>query len=802
MRAIRLSLLCAVSFGAWAPAAHAQRQTAVGPGPIPLNAAGVTGGVDMSGSATTGTLTVGVVGGPAMDVYTLNNPAVAGRIAISTAASSQGNVMFNSGSTVYGAIGQTQPAGPFLLAITGGNTGTAVNFMGPVFATTTNVVGTGSLNFNSGSINISASNFAADGTIRLAPNTTLIGALTTTAGAQTGTLALGGGSTLDGAVGGATGLRSINVTGGSDLAGVKATITGATNAYAFSLGTNTLNIGGALTIANGGPSGVINTTLASPSVYGNIRPVGATNLGSTLAINVTVSPTAYIPVGSQFNIVQTQTGTVQSGTDGTVLGITVQNPTNPLYAFKAVPAAGTVAGLVTIETTRIPLQVAIITPPVVTPPVVTPPVVTPPVVTPPVVTPPVVTPPVVTPPVVTPPVVTPPVVTPPAVVMVPPTLPTLPVAAAVAPVLIAITPTPDIIAVLAPINAFSDPVAVVNAVAQLAPSPSDGAAPLVTFAAVRQLQSLWLSRFDSVGCDQVRPLEQAENADALCANRQPRGGFWMQGFGYFARQRDQQAVVGYDADIGGAMIAWDAPIGPDTSAGFGLGYANSSIHANNQRARTKIDSYQVTAYLNHEPGPWFFNGALSVAANDYSGKRQILFTGVDRKARASYNGDAFTAFATTGWHLQAGGLTITPLASLQYSRIRIDGYAETGAGDVDLRVRGRTYAFVESALGIKIARSFPVGGGTFVPDIHAKWIRELRNPRLSQSAAFAVSGSPSFDVPGLRTADDMWNAGAGFVLASGGAGRRLWSMQAGYDYYRTNERYSAHQGTVKLSARF
>ena len=155
----------------------------------------------------------------------------------------------------------------------------------------------------------------------------------------------------------AVGLKAINVVGGSNLAGASATITGAVDAFSFSLGTNTLNVGGALTIANGGTGGVVNTTLASPTVFGNIKVVGATNLGPTLGINVTVPSTAIIPVGTQFNIVQTQTGTLQSGTNGSVLNIAVQDPTNPLYTFSAVPPAGTVAGLVAIVTTGIPLTV-------------------------------------------------------------------------------------------------------------------------------------------------------------------------------------------------------------------------------------------------------------------------------------------------------------------------------------------------------------------------------------------------------------------------------------------------------------
>ncbi len=175
MKRILAILACVTATAARAPPAFPQQLSAVGPGFIPFIATGILGVVVMSSSGTTGSLTVGVPGGPETDIFTLNNPPVAGLVAVATGASSQGNIVFNSSSTVFGAIGVTQPGGPFLLAITGGNTGTAVNFLGPVFATTVNVTGTGSVNFNSGSTNITATNFAADGTISLAPNTTVIG---------------------------------------------------------------------------------------------------------------------------------------------------------------------------------------------------------------------------------------------------------------------------------------------------------------------------------------------------------------------------------------------------------------------------------------------------------------------------------------------------------------------------------------------------------------------------------------------------------------------------------------------------
>jgi outer membrane autotransporter protein len=747
----------------WSFASFAQRQQAVGPGIIPLNAAGSLSGVDLSVSATTGTLSVGVPGGPQADIFTLNNPPVAGFVAVSTAASSQGNIVFNSSSDVFGAIGATQPAGPFLLGISGGNAGTTVNFMGPVFATTLNVAGTGAMNFNSGSINITATNFGGDGTISLAPNTTLIGALTTTAGANTGTLSLGSASVLDGAVGGAVGLRAINVVGGNDTAGATATITGSANAFSFSLGTNTLNVDGALTVANGGPNGVVNTTLGSPTVYGNIRPVGATNLGPALLVNVTVPATAFIPVGTQFNIIQTQTGTVQSGTNGSVVSVSVKDPTNPLYTFSAVPPAGTVAGLVAIRTTSIPVLVPIAPPPgVVLPP--------------------------------TAPVAAP--IVPVVIALVPPAA--APVAATPA------TPTSDITNVLASIDAISDPTVVVNAVAQLAPSASDQAAPLVTFQGAQQFQSLWSSRMDDSLCSLVSQVDQVDQKPAICKKNNQTGGWWMKGFGYVGSQGAQDAFVGYNVGIVGAMIAYDVSVGSDTRVGVGVGYARSTIDAKTFDAHTNSDTYQALAYISHERGPWFVNGDVSFGWNQYSGERNIVFPGLSRTALANFSGQDYTAFGKTGFHVNAAGFTITPFASLQYTRVSLNDYTETGAGDINLKVRSRNDDFLESGLGMKVARAFRPQDSTvlYVPEVHATWLHELANPKMSQTATFTAAGSSSFSTPGFRASSDTLDVGAGITLLTCSCSKRTWSLGAVYDYYLGSNAYSAHQGMLKFTGKF
>ena len=737
-----LSILLATTILAYSSPSFAARQSAAGAGIIPIDANGILSGVDMSASGTTGTLTVGTVGGAQTNIFNANNPFVAGLLAVSTGASSQGNIVFNSSSNVYGNIGQTQPAGPFLLNITAGNNNTITNFQGSVFATTLDVLGTGTVNFNSGNTNITATNFAGDGTISLAPNTTLIGALTTTAGANTGTLSLGSNSVLDGAVGGAIGLKSINVVGGSNAAGVSANITGAAEAYSFNLGTNTLNVGGALKIDS--PTNSIYTTLASPTVYGHIIPTGAVTLPASLGINVLVPSTAYIPVGTLFNVVQ-----ATSGTNGSVVGITVQNPTNPLYKFSATPLAGTLNGLVTIKTDATPLQ-SVLNP---SSPV-----------------------------------------------------PNQPIVAPIVPVLIAGPQTPDIVTVLAGVNANSTTASVANAVAQLAPSTPSLSAPLVAFQGTRQFQELWVSRLDNVLCDEVNKPDNSGKIPSSCQAKDQKSGWWLKGFGDAAHQGVNNGYTGYNSNTLGTMVAYDVPLGSiltgKTRAGLGVGYSRSNINGQAYNANTDSNNYQTTAYIGHEQGNWFVYGNASAGLNNYSDTRDIVFTNVNRIASASYNGQNYTAFANAGYHFAVQKFTLTPLASLQYTRLNLDGYTETGAGDINLKVQSQHYDFLESGLGIKAERAFSYNGGIYVPQVHFKWLHELNNPQIANNAAFAVNGSPSFTTQGMSTSNNTLNLGAGVTLLSCECSAKTWALEAVYDHNWRNDGYSDNQGMLKFSGHF
>ena len=712
------------------------REVVVLPGVV--SPVGVASGVDTQGP---GTLTVGN-----QNINTSNDAGGA----ITTTAANTANIVFSGTSAVTGFVGAT---GSTFLNIAAGANANTVTFAGPVYATTFSVSGAGTVNFNGGFTSNTGStlDFAGNGFIVVGPGQTVKAAVTNSAGANTGTLTLSGNSILNGAVGAASGLKEIKVVGGNAL------ITGQAKAGIYTLGTNTLNVAGAFATP---VAGVINTTIFSTTSYGKIVPVGAATIGNALQVNVTV--TGPIANGTSFNIVD-----ATSGTSGSTV-IATNNTSR--YLFSAAP---TTNGLVRITTTQIPL-VDVVTP-VVNPTV--PPVVP--------VTPPVV--PGTTPPVVNP--VTPVVVTP-VVVVVAPVVDALPVTPGTTPVLTAITLLPS-----AP--------AIASALAQLAPGTANFASPQVSYRVTQRFQDLWSAHLEQTQGTCAEPSAQNERMGvrhedaAACRPRDDRPQVWASAFGYFGQQNNVRGYEGYDSHILGAMVAYDAPVSDAARAGAGIRYARSIVQPNDTDGQVAINSYQATAYLGYAPGAWFANAALVAGCDKYKGSRHVQFTGVDSVPVSSYGGHQYSAYGVTGYHVYVGdGRTvITPAATLQYTKLKIDSYTETGGGDgINLRVNAQTYDFAQAGLGLKMAREVQLSDSqTMRPQVHINWLHSLGGETMKNTAAFAIGG-PAFTAVGLKPDRNTFNAGAGVVFANAGN----WSVEGVYDYQWKNDSYSAHQAMLKF----
>lgn len=358
----------------------------------------------------------------------------------------------------------------------------------------------------------------------------------------------------------------------------------------------------------------------------------------------------------------------------------------------------------------------------------------------------------------------------------------------------------DAIAVLPTTGAIN------NALAQLAPANTNLAAPWVTAQTTRLFDDLWMALLDQIqnvccdtNCGPDKPNVPVDlNA---CKDADQKGTWWVKGFDSQGDQDNVGKMNGYDTDAYGLMLAYDKPLNNQTRVGLGVGYARSEIDGNNSWSNTDIDSYQITGYLHHASGSRFVQAALTAGVNDYDSTRHIAIPGVNRKATSDYTGQQYSGIVTVGRHYLVNETTITPLASLQASHIRVGSYTEKGAGDVSLHVENQDYDFVQSSLGMKAERVIRSGNSAYSPEVHAKWLHDFNSTTMEQDAAFVGNGT-IFDAQGIKQDRDVFNVGAGFTFLSCRCEKASWTVKGLYDYKWNESGYESHQISLIASLEF
>jgi len=160
---------------------------------------------------------------------------------------------------------------------------------------------------------------------------------------------------------------------------------------------------------------------------------------------------------------------------------------------------------------------------------------------------------------------------------------------------------------------------------------------------------------------------------------------WLQGFGSTIDQDNRDLVAGFNADTVGATFGVDKLLNNNLRVGAVLSYAATDVETNGSGNTTDIDSYQGGLYASYESGPWYMDGVLYYAYNDYDGRRTIPLVG--RVANADYDANQFGVKATLGREYSFNADTyLTPYVGLYYVYLDVDDYTETGAGAANLTV--------------------------------------------------------------------------------------------------------------------
>lgn len=120
---------------------------------------------------------------------------------------------------------------------------------------------------------------------------------------------------------------------------------------------------------------------------------------------------------------------------------------------------------------------------------------------------------------------------------------------------------------------------------------------------------------------------------------------------------------------------------------------------------------------------------------------------------------------------------------------------------MNLHVESQDYNFVQSTLGVKAERVIRSGNSTYAPEVHAKWLHDLKSTRMDQDASF-TGGGATFNAQGIRQDRDLFNVGVGITFLSCNCEKASWTVKGLYDYKWNESGYDSHQLSLIASREF
>lgn len=250
---------------------------------------------------------------------------------------------------------------------------------------------------------------------------------------------------------------------------------------------------------------------------------------------------------------------------------------------------------------------------------------------------------------------------------------------------------------------------------------------------------------------------------ALFSERRTHG-LWTKAFGSRGDQELNDGFAGYDTRTVGASVGADTLLPGDWIAGGAISYASTDVDMGDHRSgdHTDISSYQVTGYGSRSFDSWYIETMAAYARHNYDSSRS---TGVAGIANAQYSADQWAARIGAGYPFEFNnGLTFTPIASIEGTHLNQNGYTESGAGALSLRVEEQTANRVRSALGARIDTTLALrSGATVKPSVHAFWRHDFRNDGVDTTATF-TGGGATFVTAGQDITANTYNVGAAVTV--------------------------------------
>jgi autotransporter-associated beta strand protein len=261
------------------------------------------------------------------------------------------------------------------------------------------------------------------------------------------------------------------------------------------------------------------------------------------------------------------------------------------------------------------------------------------------------------------------------------------------------------------------------------------------------------------------PLAAGERLTDGCPNHE-RHGVWLDATWLEGNIDGEEGLSGYDYRLAGAVLGADTAIGANATVGAAFGFGQPRFD-NYDLADAEIDgdSYLLSAYGTFTRERWEFFGLLGYTFGNYESERRIRFGSIDRVAEGDFDGSGLIASAKAAYDVPVQGFDLIPEVGLTYSKVWQDGFTESGANSLDLKVDDADAHSLVTSLGVRLGTELTAGATRIRPQLLARFEYDWNaNDDDAHDVVSTFAGVPTIgdiDVIGQNRGEH------GFTLAGG-----------------------------------
>lgn len=212
-----------------------------------------------------------------------------------------------------------------------------------------------------------------------------------------------------------------------------------------------------------------------------------------------------------------------------------------------------------------------------------------------------------------------------------------------------------------------------------------------------------------------------------------RLGVFINGLGQFGKVDPTFNQVGFDFDRGGVTAGADYRFTKDLILGGAFTYIRTESSFDRNGGSLDSDSYTGSLYGNfYATEKFYLDGVATVGGIDYDSKRRISYTAgtgadldvVNSQATAKPGGMQYSVSLGAGYNHSLGEVTLNPYARVNYTKLDLDGFSESGGSGWAMQFSDQGVESVTTTLGTQVSYSVSTPFGVLLPYVRGEWHHE------------------------------------------------------------------------------